>query len=63
MSPLSEIQESEKSGDENCDVPSKIPKPSGEAGRSNSGGYNLKEALGWDEKRYSEFTVSYIFKN
>jgi hypothetical protein len=36
----------------------KIPKPKGEAGKSNSGGYNLKEALGWEEKRYNEFIVS-----
>jgi hypothetical protein len=59
LSPLSEI-DSDKSGDEdNRDAP-KIPKPKGEPGRMNSGGYNLKEALGWEEKRYSEFTVSYI---
>jgi hypothetical protein len=59
LSPLSELSDSDKSGDENRDAP-KIPKPKGEAGRSNSGGYNLQEALGWEEKRYSEFTVSYL---
>ena len=60
ISPLTELHESETSGDEgNRNVQNKIPKPSGEAGRSNSGGYNLKVALGWDEKRYDEFTVSY----
>jgi hypothetical protein len=58
VSPLSEMSDS---GDEdNGDTPNKIPKPKGEAGRSNSGGYNLKTALGWEEKRYSKFTVSYI---
>ncbi|KAF8801716.1 hypothetical protein BYT27DRAFT_7216002 [Phlegmacium glaucopus] len=34
-----------------------IPKPKGEAGRSNSSGYNLKNALGWEEEHYSEFTT------
>ncbi|KJA14388.1 hypothetical protein HYPSUDRAFT_208735 [Hypholoma sublateritium FD-334 SS-4] len=34
-----------------------IPKPPGEAGRANSGGYNLQEKLGWDEKRFKEFTT------
>jgi hypothetical protein len=63
-SPLSEMTEAESSGDEdNSDTPNTIPKPKGEAGRSNSGGYNLKMALGWEEKRYSEFTVSYMMPN
>jgi hypothetical protein len=57
-SPLSELSDSEN--DEKRNIPNKIPKPKGEAGRSNSGGYNLKEALGWEEKRYSDFTVSDI---
>jgi hypothetical protein len=39
---------------------SKIAKPPGEAGRKNSGGYNLKEALGWESKRWREFTVSLL---
>jgi hypothetical protein len=59
LSPLSEIDSDKSDDEENRDAP-KIPKPKGEAGRMNSGGYNLKEALGWEEKRYSEFTVSYI---
>jgi hypothetical protein len=58
LSPLSDL-DSDKSDDENCDTPNRIPKPKGEAGRSNSGGYNLMDALGWEEKRYHEFTVSY----
>ena len=57
-SPLSELSDSEN--DEKRNIPNKIPKPKGEAGRSNSGGYNLKEALGWEEKCYSDFTVSNI---
>jgi hypothetical protein len=36
----------------------RIPKPNGEAGRANSGGYNLEKALGWEEKRFNAFTVS-----
>ncbi|KDR65034.1 hypothetical protein GALMADRAFT_217705 [Galerina marginata CBS 339.88] len=32
-----------------------IPKPGGEAGKTNSGGYNLEKALGWTKKRYDEF--------
>jgi hypothetical protein len=65
VSPLSELSDSENSGDENGDIPNtgKIIKPKGEAGRSNSGGYSLKKALDWDEKRYSEFTVSCIKPN
>jgi hypothetical protein len=55
------VSDSDKSDDEeNHDILNKIPKPTGEVGRSNSGGYNLRKALGWEEQRYSEFTVSYI---
>ena len=61
-SPLSDLSEN-SSDEESHDTPNKIPKPKGEAGRTNSGGYNLKEALNWDEKRYGEFTVSYIMPN
>jgi hypothetical protein len=60
VSPLSDISESEKSDEESRDISEKIPKPIGEPGRSNSGGYNLKRALGWEENRYNEFNVSYI---
>jgi hypothetical protein len=62
MSPLSD-PESSSSDEGKSDAPNRIPKPAGEAGRSNSGGYNLKNVLGWEEKRYSEFTVSYIVSN
>ena len=37
----------------------KIRKPPGEAGRVNSGGYDLQTALGWDYEQYNKFTVSY----
>lgn len=39
----------------------KIPKPPGEAGRKNSGGFNLQEVLGWDDDKYKKFMVSYAF--
>ncbi|KAF8801036.1 hypothetical protein BYT27DRAFT_7311487 [Phlegmacium glaucopus] len=45
------------SDEDSSDTPNTIPKPKGEAGRSNSGGYNLKNALGWEEEHYSEFTT------
>lgn len=61
MSLLSDLSDLESFGDE--DKPNRIPKPTGEAGRTNSGGYNLKNALEWEEERYSEFTVSYIIPN
>jgi hypothetical protein len=41
----------------------KIPKPPGEAGRKNSGGFNLEEALGWTEEKYNKLTVSCILIN
>jgi hypothetical protein len=33
----------------------KIPKPEGEVGRPNRGGYNLEKALHWDAKRFKKF--------
>lgn len=36
----------------------KIPKPPGEAGRRNCGGFNLEKALGWEEAKYNELVVS-----
>ena len=63
---MTEISDSGSSGDEggedNGDTLNTIPKPKGEAGRSNSGRYNLKKALDWEEKHYNEFTVSYSAK-
>lgn len=37
----------------------KVPKPPGEAGRKNSGGFNLQEVLGWNDDKYKNFMVSY----
>ena len=63
MSLLSDMLESGSSSDDDDDAPNTILKPKGEAGRSNSSRYNLKKALGWEEKHYSKFTVSYITLN
>lgn len=38
----------------------KIPKPPGEAGRVNSGGYDLQTALGWDYEQFNKFSVSLL---
>lgn len=37
----------------------KIPKPPGEAGRKNSGGFNLQEVLGWNDDKYRTFMVGH----
>jgi hypothetical protein len=55
-SPMSELSSSE---DEDGPSIPKIPKPNGEVGRTNSGGYNLQKALSWDTLRYENFIVSY----
>ena len=36
----------------------KILKPKGEAGKSNSEGYNLQVAMGWEDEEFAKFTVS-----
>ena len=67
-SPLTDVTSSdadesdvEKSDVEELTVPSrKILKPKGEAGKSNSGGYNLKDAMGWEDKEYATFSVSQV---
>ena len=38
----------------------KILKPKGEAGKSNSGGYNLQDTMGWEDKDFTTFTVSQV---
>ena len=38
----------------------KILKPKGEAGKSNSGGYNLRDTMGWEDKYFTTFTVSQV---
>ena len=54
-SPLTDLSPSEI---EDNPGTSKIPKPIGEVGRTNSGGYNLQKALSWDTARYESFIVS-----
>jgi hypothetical protein len=63
-SPLSSISGCETSEDEdmvNVTVgqKKKVPKPPGEAGRRNSGGFNLEKALGWEVERYNDMIVSF----
>ena len=38
---------------ESSDDGTLIPKPNGEAGQLDQGGYNLEDALGWHVKEYS----------
>jgi len=52
------LTDSQESEDEHVPV-AKIPKPPGEAGRKNSGGFNLQEVLGWNDDKYKNFMVSY----
>jgi hypothetical protein len=62
-SPLTDISDSDtdESDDGESIMPShKISKPKGEAGRSNSGGYNLQDAMGWEDKEFATFTVSQV---
>ena len=53
LADLSSDDDSEKGFD-------KIRKPPGEAGRVNSGGYDLQTALGWDFEQYDKFCVSLL---
>ncbi len=62
-SDLSDLESDPDDDTEGCGNLNKIPKPSGEAGRTNSGGYNLEKALGWEEKRFAMFTVSHAAIN
>ena len=52
------LSDSRESDDETLLVVAKIPKPPGEAGRKNSGGFNLQEVLGWNDEKYKKFMVS-----
>lgn len=52
-SPLTDL-----SDDESENGFEKISKPPGEAGRINSGGYDLQTALGWDYELFNKFCVS-----
>ena len=55
-SPLSDLPTDDETVDDKSS--GKIKKPAGEAGRANSGGYDLQTALGWDYERYNKFNVS-----
>jgi hypothetical protein len=50
------LSDNEAKGDER----NKVPKPPGEVGRWNSGGFNLEKALGWDGEQYNNLIVSWI---
>ena len=54
-SPLSSLSELES---EHGELIQKIPKPPGEAGHPHSGGYNLQNKLGWNNKTYESIIVS-----
>jgi hypothetical protein len=59
-SPLSSLSdEGEEAGsEEEREVSKKVPKPSGEAGRPQSGGYNLQDKLNWNDRTYETIIVS-----
>jgi hypothetical protein len=67
-SPLTDIRESDTSDSDTSDSDTsdveekttfshKILKPKGEAGRKNSGGYNLQVAMGWEDEDFAKFAV------
>ena len=39
-------------------IPIRIPKPKGEVGHPNNGGYSLQAALGWEKVQYDTLRVS-----
>jgi len=58
-SELSELSNDEDSeGEIASESKGRIPKPPGEAGRSNCGGFNLEKALNWDGNKYDRMIVS-----
>ena len=59
LTPLSD-EDDELESEEDGEVSTKIPKPPGEAGRPQSGGYRLQEKLGWNEITYQSITVSLL---
>ena len=52
----SEELDSEEDGESST----KVPKPSGMAGRPQSGGYNLQDKLGWNDTTYQRILVSLL---
>jgi hypothetical protein len=57
-SPLSPLPNEGDELESEGDVSKKIPKPPGEAGRPQSGGYNLQDKLGWNDRTYESIIVS-----
>ena len=60
-SPLSGLSdEDELESEEDVGTRKKIPKPPGEAGRPQSGGYSLQEKLNWNDRTYDSIVVSLL---
>jgi hypothetical protein len=59
-SPTSDLSEEDTSEEEEETSSHKILKPKGEVGKSNSGGYNLQAAIGWEDKEFARFIVSQV---
>lgn len=57
LSSLSDEDDEDSEGDREVST-SKIPKPPGEAGRPQSGGYNLQDKLDWNDRTYESVVVS-----
>ena len=58
-SPLSSLSDEDNELEsENGEVSRKIPKLPGEAGHLQSGGYNLQDELGWNDRTYESILVS-----
>jgi len=64
-SSLSPLSEDESSEEESSTVGpnGKVPKPPREAGRRNSGGFNLEKALGWETNHYNAMIMSFTFRS
>ena len=60
-SPLTPTTDSDElDSEEDGGVGKKVPKPSGMAGRPQSGGYNLQDKLGWNDTTYQRILVSLL---
>ena len=58
-SPLTEMSDDddEPESEEGEEVRKKLPKPQGEAGRPQSGGYDLQDKLNWNDRTYESILV------
>ena len=64
-SPLTSIDGSDDSeGETPPPLPKRrqIPKPPGEAGRRNCGGFNLESVLNWERNKYKRMMVRHLFR-